>query len=190
MPRLHGNRQGRLGTVMLLVCALFLLAWVSAGRAEEPLPASAECVSEGAVSEQNGHSVTFQFNEGVPQDVLIPLGVEEITIDAEGGHGGSGNGAGGGGAGGGVQATVKVQPGRCLQVWVGGYGGHLGGDGYAHGGRGADKATSGGHDGGGGGGASAVANLSGTDTILVAGGGGGGGGNGGGSGISGGGGGA
>jgi hypothetical protein len=126
-----------------------------------------------------GNIVHFDFDDKKPvQTFRVPADVTLVTITAEGGHGGEFDHTDAGGAGGLVEATFPVTAGECLNVFVGGYGYHGGGEGFAEGGShgvitGDD---SGGNDGAGGGGASAV--TRGFDPLLIAGGGGGAGGDG------------
>lgn len=135
-------------------------------------------LAAGAVMASAAHaesSAEFGFTGADKiQMFAVPEGVYWITIQAEGGHGGSENDIAPAGAGGVAVGTVPVTPGEVLSIYVGeyGYGSH-GGWGWAHGGA-HGNVIGDGHDGGGGGGATAVLRL--TDPIVIAGGGGGGGG--------------
>jgi hypothetical protein len=108
-------------------------------------------------------------------DFQVPDGIYWLTVEVEGGHGGSGDHIAPGGGGGGVTTTIPVTPRETLKIHVGGYGGGHGGDGWSHGGDHgtADGALNDCATAGGGGGSSAVARGS---TLLVGAGGGGGGG--------------
>lgn len=128
-----------------------------------------------------GNSKTFKVvgkgNTGQP--FLVPENVTQLYVTAEGGHGGQYSDTYVGGPGGGVDAVIQVTPGECLKVFVGGYGYHGGGVGWAKGGdhgtiAGGPEAS--GDSAAGGGGASAI--VRGSQPLVVAGGGGGGGGNG------------
>jgi len=106
----------------------------------------------------------------------VPAGVDRVTIDARGGHGGQEDRTGAGGRGGVARATVAVTPGECLDVIVGDYGYPDGGSGLGAGGARGTQSLPSAYNGAGGGGASAV--LRGSTPLVVAGGGGGGGGQG------------
>ncbi|HYC82843.1 MAG TPA: hypothetical protein VEB65_13695, partial [Solirubrobacterales bacterium] len=124
-----------------------------------------------------GSGATFTYT-GHVEHVGVPAGVDRVTIEARGGHGGQYDTTGRGGNAGLVTATVKVNDKQCLSIYVARAGRHDGGWGWAKGGdEGNTPSVEGaGHGGAGGGGASAV--TVGTGPLVVAGGGGGGGGNG------------
>jgi hypothetical protein len=119
------------------------------------------------------HHRTFYYT-GAEQSFKVPAGVTSINVDA---HGAAGTGhlqgyIGRPGHGGHLTATIPVQPGQTLDVFVGGKGsGETGG--FNGGGNGGAGYSCG--DGSGGGGASDVRTGGDTlaDRILVAGGGGG-----------------
>ena len=115
---------------------------------------------------------------GGPQSTTVPEDAGQLRVEASGGHGGSrgaGLGAGGGFAGF-ATATLPVDEGEGVTVYVGCAGGGEPGWGYASGGGGGSHSEAG-VPGAGGGGSSAV--VAGSDLVLIAGGGGGGGGKGG-----------
>jgi hypothetical protein len=121
---------------------------------------------------------TFTYT-GQPVQCTVPQGITSLTVTVIGGQGGSCTTCGPGGSGGEAIATVPVQPGDPIRIWVGQQGNSSGGWGKANGGNGGTTGY-GGFNGAGGGGASAVA-IGTSDSatpLVVAGGGGGGGGNG------------
>src|SRR5439155_5339088 len=61
-------------------------------------------------------ATTFGYT-GAAQTYLVPAGVTQVLVDAQGGQGGNG-----GGQGGRALATISVSPGQQLQVNVGGAG--------------------------------------------------------------------
>ncbi len=120
---------------------------------------------------------TFHYT-GEPVQCTVPGGITSLTVTVIGGHGGSCQTCGAGGYAGEVVATLPVQPGDPIRIWVGQAGQDHGGWGVAPGGGRGTSAL--GYDGAGGGGASGVGIGTGDDVtpLVVAGGGGGGGGNG------------
>jgi hypothetical protein len=129
-------------------------------------------VAAAACTAPSGESITFNHTGDV-QQVQVPAGVRAVNVHVRGGHGGRESSTAQGGQGGTVWATVDVQAGECLDIYVGGYGGGHGGWGWGHGGAHGETPNSG-KDGAGGGGGSAIV-LDG-HALVVAGGGGGGGG--------------
>ena len=132
-----------------------------------------------SASEQAGQlnpAVTFGYTGG-PQTYTVPAGVYRVSVDAAGAQGGnSGSNGYNGGLGARAQATLAVNPGDVLTLYVGGAGVTVpfafGGAGYNGGGNGGYIS---GNRGAGGGGASDVrrggASL--TNRVVVAAGGGG-----------------
>jgi hypothetical protein len=120
---------------------------------------------------------TFGFTGGM-ETWTVPEGVEWLSLDVQGGHGGQDTHTAAGGRAGGTSGAVRVQPGEVLRIWVGQVGGGDGAFGWASGGEHGvspgDGAHESGHSGGGGGGASAVGTAG--ALLMVAGSGGGGGG--------------
>ena len=135
-----------------------------------PEPAAAQSAPEPPEPEPPApaDAQTFGFT-GAAQSFVVPAGVFEITIEADGASGGAGFDSSVGGDGGRATASVSVTPGEILTVRVGGVGPAFG------------LATAGGFNGGGmsgtsggrGGGASSV--HRGSTPLVIAGGGGGGG---------------
>ncbi|HEY2474010.1 MAG TPA: hypothetical protein VGI19_04330 [Candidatus Cybelea sp.] len=135
----------------------------------------------GAISQKyaiNGtkaaHHKTFNYT-GAEQSFKVPAGVTRIDVDARGAAGaGNYNSGHHGGQGGRVRATISVQPGQTLDVFVGGEASYSGETGGFNGG-GNGGGTTGCAGGAGGGGGSDVREGGDTlpDRILVAGGGGG-----------------
>ncbi len=152
--------------------SFIVLAGMLLGACGGPImPASALSDRAGI---QPLHSKIFHYT-GAAQEFVVPRGVTQITIDANGAAGDGcistcGPGSGGPGHGGRVYAVVPVTPGETMYVYVGGQASGLRG-GFNGGGDG----SPGGFTGYGGGGATDV--REGRDTlahrILVAGGGGG-----------------
>ena len=131
-------------------------------------------------SASSSASVTNYYSyTGTVQSFTVPYGVTTITVQAYGAQGG--NGYYSGGYGGYVMASLNVQPGQVLYVYVGGvgsrgyYNAHPSG-GYNGGGYGSAYTCNTYYSGGGGGGATDIRTTSGVlaSRILVAGGGGGG----------------
>lgn len=123
-------------------------------------------------------SSTFHYS-GHAVQCTVPSGITELTVIVVGGHGGSCPTCGAGGEGGETIASLPVQEGDPIRIWVGQRGQNEGGWGLASGGS-RGTAGFGGYDAAGGGGASGVA-IGTTDSakpLIVAGGGGGGGGDG------------
>jgi hypothetical protein len=146
-----------------------LLRWTTLAAAAAALALPG--VATAACPVPSGAQVSFGYTGSV-QQVQVPDGVVKVEVYARGGHGGKEPDTAQGGQGGSVQATVRVIPGHCLDIYVGGYGGGHGGFGYGRGGEHGTTPTAG-KDGAGGGGGSAVVDGS---PLVVAGGGGGGGG--------------
>jgi hypothetical protein len=134
----------------------------------------------------SAQTATFNYTGSV-QTFTVPACVTSITVDVQGGSGGTGPvGAGDGiahpgGLGGRTQATITVSPGDVLTIYVGGAGANdnntTSPGGFNGGGTGMLESSYTYYGGGGGGGASDI-RLNGnalTDRIVVAGGGGGGG---------------
>ncbi len=130
----------------------------------------------------NGQT-TYSYTGGV-QTWTIPAGVFSISIDAQGGTGGSAYYSSAGGCGGRVQCNLAVTPGQVLNIYVGGAGGD--GSGYSGGAGGNTGPFASGGAGGsayygtgaGGGGGATDLRIGGTalaNRVLAAGGGGGGG---------------
>jgi hypothetical protein len=153
------------------------LALAAAGPAQAAAGAARTAPGNGPVTMRFGYT-------GSDQRLILPPGVQSITVTAAGGMGGHGadgpeNSGGAGGNGSLVHADSIPLPGRALAlfIFVGGDGGgghrfFAGDGGFNGGGNGASTAQA-----GGGGGASDV-RLNGTDPsdqVIVAGGGGGGG---------------
>ena len=116
---------------------------------------------------------------GGPQNTTVPEDAGQLRVEASGGHGGSrgaGLGAGGGFAGS-TMATLPVDEGEQVGVYVGCEGTREPGWGYSSGGPAGDTPNADAYDGAAGGGSSAV--VVGQDLVLIAAGGGAGGGNGG-----------
>jgi hypothetical protein len=132
------------------------------------------CAGVAAPAEAATVTETFVYTGGA-QTWTVPHGLTSAIFDVYGAAGADVSPAGGaGGAGGRATATLPLAPGETLQIYVGGAGSNLSGDGGFNGG-GTSTAVLG-HGGGGGGasdirqGGTALANR-----VLVAGGGGGGG---------------
>ena len=165
-PRTTGRGRALGATLLAAPLLLAILAALVAGPARAPAQASCPTPS--------GDSVTFEFIDHDVQRAAVPAGVDRVTAEVRGGHGGYTSNTGKGGRPGLVEGSIPVSAGDCLEVYVGGYGGGSRW-GFGFGGvRGEMWAQ--GHDGDGGAGASAVV-VDGT-AMIVAGGGGGGGGNG------------
>jgi hypothetical protein len=146
------------------LAAVAILSACSANRGSFGMPTAP--VSPDAAS----HRKTFNYTGG-EQPFKVPAGVTSIDVDARGaaGAGYITGYIGQGGRGGRVTATMPVQPGQMLYVYVGG---------EAH--RGTGGFNGGGNGGGWGGGGASDVRAGGhtlADRIFVAGGGGGGGGN-------------
>jgi titin len=130
-------------------------------------PATSTC---GSGMPQTAVTGTANFSyTGAVQTWTVPAGVTSITVGVTGGGGGTDGVAGGTGAA--VAATVAVQPGDTLNIYVAEQGqtNYLGGWGYHEGG--ASQLLSGYSESGGGGGSSAI--LDGSTPMIEAGGGGG-----------------
>jgi hypothetical protein len=122
---------------------------------------------------------TFHYSGEHAVQCTVPAGITELTVIVVGGHGGSCPTCGAGGEGGETIASLPVQEGDPIRIWVGQRGQNDGGWGLAPGGA-RGTAGFGGYNAAGGGGASGVA-IGTTDSakpLIVAGGGGGGGGDG------------
>ena len=157
-----------------------------------PLGNTAKLTKQAAVRrslEMYSNSATFFYDyvfTGSVQNFIVPVGVTQIAVQAYGAKGGDGGYAGG--YGGYVAATLSVNPGQSLYIYVGGAGSsgyysppgsfaHPSG-GYNGGGYGsANSCYSVDRKGGGGGGATDIRTNPGdlSSRIIVAGGGGGGG---------------
>jgi hypothetical protein len=123
-----------------------------------------------------GQSCAFGVsgNPSQPYTATIPAGVSLVTAVVEGGTGANGDFGAAGGAGGVVVATIAVNAGEQLSLWVGDNGNSYNqvGQGWADGGVGFGAGSLG-FDSGAGGGASAIEDDS-SDTLLTVAGGGGG----------------
>jgi hypothetical protein len=139
-------------------------------------PSGAAASPNGAAAPVTAAGDPSVFADPGQSTWTVPAGVNAVTIQAQGGSGGTpgGGSAGQGAAGGGVTATVEVTPGEALTVVVGAAGNN---DSSAGDGRGGSHGTTAGSDdtdsakaGGGGSSVSAAGGK-----LVVAGGGGGGG---------------
>ncbi|HWV84445.1 MAG TPA: Ig-like domain repeat protein [Capillimicrobium sp.] len=148
---------------------LAAVAVAVAAALASPAAALAECAAAPA-----GDHVTFA--DVGTFELRVPAGIDRVTVDARGGHGGQEDRTATGGRGGRVAATLPVTPGECLEIFVGDYGYPDGGFGFGYGGARGTQSAPTAYNGAGGGGASAV--LRGGTPLVVAGGGGGGGGQG------------
>ena len=118
------------------------------------------------------------FYFGAMQTFTVPFGVTSVDIDMTGGSGGNGTSSANAGAGGRLEATLAVNTGQVLNIFVGDQGGNAavgvgGTGGYNGGGSGGSGYSN--YAGGGGGGSSDIrvggVNLN--DRVLISGGGGG-----------------
>jgi len=120
--------------------------------------------STSGASEVTGTPQTFTYmNTGAEQTLVVPEGVTEVTVDAQGSQGGGALG----GDGARTQTTLTVTPGETLRFYVGGQNGYNGG--------GAAGASSSGYSGNVGGGATDIRQGGAlvANRVVVAGGGGG-----------------
>jgi hypothetical protein len=86
------------------------------------------CLSDASaeVSVLIRFTTTSNFDyTGAPQSFIVPSGVTWLTIDAQGGKGGTAANAGTGGLGGRVQSTIPVTAGETLFVFPGRAGGEI-----------------------------------------------------------------
>jgi hypothetical protein len=131
-------------------------------------------VRDGNAAVDTGGTKTFEYT-GKKQTFTVPMGVTQLTVDARGAAGGVGTYISRvpSARGGRIYATIPVQPGEKLYVFVGGR--SSGGNGGFNGGGSAGQLTDGHFGGFGGGGGSDVRAGGDTmhDRILVAAGGGG-----------------
>jgi len=105
----------RLRISLLVALSLSLVASSFAFAGTEP-------TDPEACPDAPSSTVSFFYEGDHPQYVEVPVAVQKVTISATGGHGGQTGSTAEGGNGGTVIATVPVDPGDCLEIYVPGYG--------------------------------------------------------------------